>query len=369
MSVAVLQMVDSLMAGGAERMGVTLSNLLPRDRFRPCLCVTRESGPLEEFVAGDVPRLKLNRKGKVDQGALKHALRFIRENGVRIIHAHASSLFFARLVSMFPPYPKVVWHDHYGNCELNDRPVWLYRLATKKIGGVITVNQMLADWATESLAVPDERVWFIRNAVDIPANVEPAGELPGKPGKRILCVANLRPQKDHPTLVRAMKLVVEQDPEAHLILVGNVTEPPQRDLIFATIAELGMGPHITYLGSRSDVAQIMRGSDIAVLSSISEGLPLVVLEYGSLRLPVICTSVGQCAEVLDNGKAGILIPPSTPEVLARELLGLLGSPERRRHLGNALCDRVQSVYGAPAMIQQTCSVYEKVLRDQAGGKG
>ncbi|MDX1979541.1 MAG: glycosyltransferase [Bryobacteraceae bacterium] len=368
MSVGVLQMVDSLLAGGAERMGVTLSNLLPRDRFTPHLCATRAGGPLEDFVAGDVPRLKLGRKGPVDRSALKRTLRYIRDNGVRIIHAHASSLFYARLVSMFPPYPKVVWHDHYGNCELNDRPVWLYRLATNRIGAVITVNEMLAKWAQKSLAVPGDRVWFIRNAVDIPQHVDAAGDLPGAPGKRILCVANLRPQKDHPTLVRAMKLVLREEPEAHLILVGNVTEPPQRDLIFSEISQLGLERHITYLGPRNDVAQVIKACDVAVLSSVSEGLPLVLLEYGSLRLPAVCTSVGQCPEVLDNGRAGILVPPSSPEPLAKELVGLLRSPERRTQLGNALGDRVQTVFGAASMIDQTCRVYDTLLQDHPGGK-
>lgn len=365
MSIGVLQMVDSLLVGGAERMGVTLSNLMPRDRFKPFLCTTRTGGPLGDFLAPDVPRINLNREGPVDPAALRRMIGFVRENNIRIIHAHASSLFFARLAGMFPPYPKVVWHDHYGRCELNDRPVWLYRLATRGIGAVITVNEMLAQWATKSLAVPDNRVWFIRNAVESPGEVSAAADIPGKPGKRILCVANIRPQKDHPTLFRAMVEVSRQDPEAHLVLVGDYPEAAYKDQVMNQIGELGLSSNVTYLGRRTDIAQIIKACDIAVLSSISEGLPLVLLEFGSLRLPAVCTEVGQCAEVLDNGKAGILVPPSSPDRLAAELLGLLRSPGRRKQLGDALYDRVQSNYGANAIVDQLVKVYDMVLPEGA----
>lgn len=361
MSVGVLQMVDSLLVGGAERMGVTLSNLLPRDRYRPYLCTTRTDGPLGQFLSSDVPRLDLNREGPVDPAALQRTVKFVRDHDIRIIHAHASSLFFARLVAMFPPFPKVVWHDHYGRCELNDRPAWLYRLATARIGAVITVNEMLAQWARQSLAVPDGRVWFIRNAVEVPAEVQPATGLPGVAGKRILCVANIRPQKDHPTLFRAMVEVIRKDAEAHLILVGDYPDAAYKDSVMNQIGELGLQDHVTYLGRRTDIAQIIKACDVAVLSSISEGLPLVLLEYGSLRLPAVCTAVGQCAEVLDEGRAGILVPPSSPEALAKELVGLLGSPAKRKQLGDLLYDRVESFYGATAIIDQLVKVYDTLL--------
>ncbi len=361
MSTGVLQMVDSLLVGGAERMGVTLSNLLPRERFRPFLCTTRTDGPLGEFLSGDVPKLHLKREGPVDPAALRRVVHFVRDNGISIIHAHASALFFARLAAMFPPYPKVVWHDHYGRCELNDRPAWLYRLATARIGAVITVNEMLATWARQSLAVPSGKVWYIRNAVETPGHVTPAEDLPGTPGKRILCVANIRPQKDHPTLFRAMVDVVRRDPQAHLILVGDYADAAYKDGVMSQLGELGLTSNVTWLGRRTDIPRIVKACDIAVLSSISEGLPLVLLEYGSLRVPSICTAVGQCAEVLDHGKAGILVPPSDPARLAAEIVSLLGSPERRRQLGDALGDRVDTVYGSKAIVDQLIKVYDTVL--------
>src|SRR5205807_10400350 len=131
---------------------------------------------------------------------------YIREHEIRILHAHGSTLFLARLAALVPPYPAVIWHDHYGRYAFNDRPAWLYRNATRRIAGVIAVNHPLADWSRRALRIPEERVWYIPNLVELGAAAAGAPALPGKPGKRIVCLANLRPQKDHFNLLAAMSL-------------------------------------------------------------------------------------------------------------------------------------------------------------------
>ena len=83
----VLHLVDTLWAGGAERVAVDLVNHLPRDRFAPHLCTTRRDGPLEPLVAADVGRLRLARTRRFDGRALRRLVAFIREHDIRILHA------------------------------------------------------------------------------------------------------------------------------------------------------------------------------------------------------------------------------------------------------------------------------------------
>ena len=118
---------------------------------------------------------------------------------------------------------------------------------------------------------------------------------------------------------------------------------------------------VTWLGARSDVPAILRGCDIGVLSSASEGLPLALIEYGMNGLPAVATRVGQCVEVLDDGRAGILVPPANPEALATALNELLRSLERRKQLGQALRERVRQSYSAGPVMQQVCAIYAKVM--------
>jgi len=102
------------------------------------------------------------------------------------------------------------------------------------------------------------------------------------------------------------------------------------------------------------------------LSSTSEGLPLALLEYGMAGLPAVATQVGQCPEVLDNGRVGVLIPPAEPDRLAKVLLSLLRSPERRAGLKELFRRRVQEVYSPGPVIQQVCRVYDAVMNSESG---
>ena len=259
----------------------------------------------------------------------------------------------------------VVWHDHYGRCELNDRPVWLYRLAARKIAGVIAVNHALLKWSRESLEVPAEHTHYVPNLVEFAVSGSIPPELPGQPGQRIVCVANLRPQKDHLTLLRAMSIARQYAPSAHLLLIGSGDDPVYLKQVRAEIDALGLADVVSYLGPREDVPAILRASDIGVLSSCSEGLPLALLEYGRAGLAVAVTNVGQCSEVVDGGNAGILVPPAQPELLGGALIQLLTSVQRRLTLGRIFQERVESTYDAGPIIDQICNLYGEILREAA----
>jgi glycosyltransferase involved in cell wall biosynthesis len=269
-------------------------------------------------------------------------------------------LFLALAASWVSPYPRVVWHVHFGKLAAKEKTSFLYLLPVRRLKAVIAVSEPLADWVTKRLFVPRRKVWYIPNFVA--ANTASAYEgLPGQPGSRIVCVANLREQKDHMNLLGAMKTVVEEAPAAHLILLGDAKDPVYRERILGEIAKRGLEGHVTWLGPRSDVPAILKGCDIGVLGSNSEGLPLALIEYGMAGLAAVSTRVGQCEEVLDNGKAGLLVDRSEPGLLGNAILSLLKSLTLRADLGNRLFTRVQEMYSKETIIQKFCDVYDRVL--------
>ena len=360
----VMHLTDTLNAGGAERMAVNIVNLLPRSRYRPHLCTTRNEGPLAALVTSDVDRHSLRRKHRFDWQALKSLVRYVDAHQVKILHAHGTALFIAVMASRFPPYPGIVWHDHWGRHELEGRPAWLYRIAIRRTHSVIAVNQSLAQWSREQLRVPDDRVSCIANFVCDSSPNGKTPDLPGKAGARIVCVANFRPQKDLITLIRAMSLVTREFPAAHLLLVGDPSDEAYLQLIRKRVAGENLSQNVSLMGQRNDVTSILRACDIGVLSSASEGLPLSLIEYGWARLPSVATRVGECAEPLDNGRAGILVSPGAADQLAEGLLLLLRSPERRAVLGEAFFQQVKRRYNPMNAIDQICRVYESVQTTQ-----
>src|SRR5436305_1665251 len=167
----VMQVIDTLVAAGAERVAVNLANSLPRDRYTSHLCTTREDGPLDRAVAAHVGRLRLKRQSTLDLAAITRLVRYIRTHDIRVLHAHSSTIIVARLAAAFAPHPAVIWHAHYGRYTEDQHPV-KYRLATIGIAGVVTVNQELADWCARRLHVAPQSIWYIAN----PAFREPIRE-------------------------------------------------------------------------------------------------------------------------------------------------------------------------------------------------
>jgi glycosyltransferase involved in cell wall biosynthesis len=361
----VLHVVDALNIGGAERVAINLVNLLPRDRFRPYLCTTRAEGPLSELVAPDVTRLCLERQRRLDAVALRQFRDFVADRRVRIVHAHGPALFFARIAASLCGRCPLIWHDHHGRGGSGERPVWLYRLATRGVAGVIAVSQGLADWCRQTLRVASHRIWYIPNLVPSDEqgfDAEDCPELPGEPGKRMVCVANFRPDKDHPNLLQAMSVVAAQVPGAHLLLVGDSADHVYVGGIRRQIEKMKLDHAVTYLGPRNDVPAILRACDIGVLSSSAEGLPLALLEYGHAGLAAAATAVGQCGEVLDNGYAGMLAPPRSPQDLGRALVRLLEDREERARYAARFQSRVDELYNPQRILRRICDVYQEVLR-------
>ena len=127
------------------------------------------------------------------------------------------------------------------------------------------------------------------------------------------------------------------------------------------IRVMGLTGNVSLLGQRRDIASILRASDIGVLSSNAEGLPLALLEYGAAALPVVVTSVGQCAEVVDHGNAGISVQPGNSRQIADALLRLLRSADDRAFFGRALASRVEARYSAGAVMECVYATYDQVL--------
>lgn len=356
----VMHLVDTLSAGGAERMCVQLANALPRERFAAHVCATRHSGPLEKEIAPHVRFLSLRRRGRFDALAILRLRRYVREHGIRILHAHGTSAFTAVAVRALTPGVAVVWHDHYGRrADLNFVP-WPYRMLRRGLRGVIVVNEKLRAWAGDRLDVPRERIWMLPNfAARRGTEIEPG--LPGNPGFRVVQIANLRPPKDHPMMLRAMRRIVDAEPRAHLLLAGHAADDEYGRTVTQLIGRLGLARHVSVLGLRDDVPAIARECAVGVLSSAAEGLPLALLEYGEAGLAVVSTAVGDCRALLEPLGGGCLVEPGDSGAMAEAVLALLRDPERRRRQAEAFRAIVRKDYSEEAAIRRVVEIYENAL--------
>src|SRR5262249_26066489 len=146
----------------------------------------------------------------------------------------------------------------------------------------------------------------------------------------ILLVARLDYLKDHATAIRTMQHVVPRLPNARLLLVG---EGPERAQIEQLIDQHRLGANVRLLGLRKDIPQLLKASDLFLLTSISEGIPLTAIEAMAAGIPVVATQVGGMAEVVEDGVTGLLAPSGDDPALAGQILRLAEQPEMREQMG------------------------------------
>lgn len=350
----VLQLIDSLDAGGAERMAVNIANELAAKGHASHLIATRKEGLLESKISSRVFYHFLNKKGRFDFKALKRLRTYVIDYNIEIIHAHSSSFFLACLVKIRCPKIKVIWHDHYGNAELlNNRPIFALRIFSRFFDFIISVNQELKQWSKDKLGF--KRVKYLRNFAVLDVVSDLKTDLPGNPGKRIVHLANFRPQKNHLFLLKAFKQIKNEYSNWSLLLVGKSFDDDYYKQILYFIEKEDLNGQVFIIGSRSDVHSILGKCDLGVLSSTSEGLPLALIEYGLSGLPVIATNVGACREVL--GDYGELTPVDDVKKFSNLLSLYIADDDMRLVKGQAIKEHVSSTFGAKVYISELESIY------------
>lgn len=172
-------------------------------------------------------------------------------------------------------------------------------------------------------------------------------------------MARLHPVKDQLTLLRAVRLVVDEIPGFELDVIGD---GPLRETLEREVADLGIGGHVRFLGMRSDVAPLLRDAGLFVLSSLSEGVSLTLLESMASALPAVATDVGGNREVVRHGHTGYLVPVSDPPALAAAIRELVLDPALAQRMGRAARERCVGEFS----LENTVRQYEELYTDLVG---
>ncbi|MDO7172706.1 glycosyltransferase [Mariniflexile sp. AS56] len=354
----VLQLIDSLEVGGAERVAVNMANALSTKIEGSYLCVTRAEGLLKDSINESVNFLFLGKKSTIDLKSILTFSNYVKAEKIDIIHAHSSSFFLATIIKMFHSSVQVVWHDHYGNSEfLENRKFKILRVCSSCFAHVFSVNRRLEKWAISNLKSKD--VSYLPNVAVI-NNEFSETTLYGEKGKRIICLANLRAQKDHLTLLKAFKVILEKHSDWSLHVVGKHFGDDYSEAIKSFALNNTLENNVFIYGSKSDTFHILSQCDIGVLASKSEGLPLSLLEYGLARLAVVTTSVGECSEVITNDFNGLLVEPGDFEALSKALILYIENKELRDAFAKKYNQHIQNNYSEASQIKTILNVYNTI---------
>jgi len=369
----VFYLLDSLNIGGTEVQAVELATRLDPERYDVTLGCLRARGPLLDRLQGSsVSVCEFYPKGGFDSvHGIYQVFRlaaFLRRGRFQIMHAHD---LYANVLGIpaaaIARVPVIISSQRdLGHLDLykSRRRIWLRRLQKLSTAVLTNANAVREAVLAENQFAPD-KVRVIHNGVDLGKFAQRLQDRSwlapaGSKEQWIVLVGNMHGDvKGHTVLIAAAESVVREFPGVRFLFAGD----GQRRKDFEDqVAGLGLAKHFLFLGRRDDVPRILACCDIGVLPSKAEGLPNAVLEYLAAGLPTVASRVGGNAEIIEDGKTGLLVPSEDPSALAEAILRLLRNPRWAADLGKTGQDFVAAEFSFQRLIEKTDQMYTELLR-------
>jgi glycosyltransferase involved in cell wall biosynthesis len=373
-AVLVLHVAEGAGWAGGETYLRMLAMALDPARFRLAVAVP-EDGPLVgRLDALGVPSHRVPLASRLLNPATLTALAdLFRRERPSVVQSHgARSNVYTRVAARIAGVPAVLSTVHNSLFDY-DVPrlrragyVLAERLTSPLADAVIAVSGAVARDLVSRYRLSERRVVTIRNGIDAEAFVagrharDLRASLELAPGDRVIGVAGrMTAQKGHRFLLEALPLLRERAPRLRCVFLGD---GPLRGELEAMARRTGVDSACRFLGARADVADVVSLFDVAVLPSLSEGLPFALLEAMALGKPVVATSVGGNAEAVVDGDTGLLVPPRDPAALARAIGTLLEQPLTARAMGRHGGARVREHFTLTQMREALERLYTSTLQ-------
>jgi glycosyltransferase involved in cell wall biosynthesis/peptidoglycan/xylan/chitin deacetylase (PgdA/CDA1 family) len=294
-----------------------------------------------------------------DVAGFVELVRLLRRERPDVLHASSSKAgVLGRLAAWVAGVPIRIFTVHgWAFGAYSGLASRLYRWADRLVRRVTTVTICVSENEREAGiragTCDAERTVVIRNAVALDGRPRAGHE---QPRPRLVAVGRLKAPKDFSTLVRALALLPADSFDA--LIVGD---GPDRPTLEGELRQLGLESRVRLAGERHDVPDLLAAADVFVLSSVSEGLPVSVLEAMAAELPVVASRVGGLPELVRDGETGLLVEPRNPEQLAAALGRLVADRDLCRRLGAAGRAVVESHFDPEAFARAHVDLYAAEL--------
>jgi glycosyltransferase involved in cell wall biosynthesis len=366
----VVHFIESAAFGGTERVLLQILAGLDPQRWRSILVHHPEPGitPLLDEARGlgielrAVPRMA----GPRELRHLPAFVRMLRSIRPAIFHAHLNwplACKYGLAAAVIANLPAIVVTEHVYVPVPWRCSILFQRLLATRIDRYFVVSREVAMRLRQNFALPDSKLQLIHNGIDLgkydqPANPSLRRALAGAADRPIvLAIARLDAQKGLDYLLQAAALV----PEAVFVVAGD---GPERAALEARACDLGLSRQVIWLGYREDIADLLACSDLFVLPSLFEGLPVALLEAMAAGRPVVASAIGGIDEVIVHNWTGLLVPPADSLALAGAIRAVLADPALAQRLALAGQAHVSQEFSVERMLTQLASSYVELIRSR-----
>jgi glycosyltransferase involved in cell wall biosynthesis len=292
--------------------------------------------------------------------------KFIRSEKVDVVQSHEfTANVYATAGARLAGVPIV--------CTTHGKNYWpyalyrraAYRWAARNSRAFVAVSNDLGRFISSTLGIGADRVRIIRNGIDVnvfrpdaSARARVRAELGLQESQPLLLACGeLTEVKGHEVLIRATQHVVAKRPDVLVAIAGH---GPLREHLESLTASLGITSHVRFLGFRRDVPDLLSAADVFVMPSLSEGLPLAILEAMAVGAPIVATAVGGVPELIRPRETGWLVQPRNEHELASALVEVISDSTSREVVSRAAQQLCTGEYALQATVNSYADWYRSV---------
>ena len=365
MKIAIIS--DTLLTGGAERQMLLTAAELTRAGHTVKMVIYYPSHiEFEEFIQqNNIEVMEIKARGFLRIGRILAISKFFRREKFDIVHAFKGvSTISAALAAKLAGTKTVI-----GGFRVEYKEGRKFTLATwivdKLIKCWIVNSRAIADSMVKIVGIKPEKFFVVYNGIPLEAfnsslTKEQARQKLGIAENLnvVTKVARLHPQKNHRMLLQVASKVLQSHSTTFFLVVGD---GPLEDDLKAYCTELGLNDSVRFLGNRSDIADILAATDVAALTSDSEGFPNALIEAMAASVPVVTTAYPGVEELIENGKQGLVAPCDNASTFAEQVCRLLDDEKLCSEIVQNASSNIQQNFTPKAMAQNMLEVYNKCL--------
>ena len=368
--IKILHLIAPTQFGGAEKVILSIAHAIDNTQFHLMVgsfvnIRFANNTFVEELEHRAIPNTVFWLKRTLDIDNIFRIVRFIRKNKIDIIHTHGYRSDILGLIAAKMTTRPIVSTIH-GWIPINSRLRFYERcdrFALRFFDWLVPVSNQIRELLIESGIAPG-KVTRLHNAVDVEIKQPKTEKLPSfnivkRQGDFLIgTIGRLSPEKDIPNFLQTASLLVRKYDHLKFLVVGD---GPERKNLETMAFDLGLKDKIQFTGFIDEIDSVYPLLDLLVISSRTEGIPLVLLEAMKYSIPVVSTNVGGIGEVVDNGINGLLVSPDDVDELTKNLELLIKNKKLYVRISIGARKKIENKFDRRIWIKKI----EKIYRDQA----
>lgn len=365
MSIRVLQVIPTLVRGGAEKQLTLLATGLPREQFDVHVAVLTHDGPYHANLReGKIPVQLINKRWKVDPGAYARLRRVIGELQPDIVHTWIfAANAYGRQAARAAGVRCVLAGERCIDRWKTWRELAIDRYLARHTSRLLTNSSGVREFYVEQ-GLPNEKFEIIPNGIgpfNAPDPIERRALLEelGLPEDALLvgAVGRLWPQKRYKDLIWAAELLKAIRDDVHLLIIGD---GPQRDRLVRYAEQVTVHDRVHFLGARNDVPRLLQHFDCMWLGSGYEGQSNSLMEAMSAAIPVVATDIAGNRDLVVHGESGFLVAVGDAAGFASQTNVLLEDRSLAQQVGQAAQQRMLQEFSIEQMVSRHAALYEQL---------